>query len=285
MRTTFKDTSLTDRSALLVSGLEARSFLHRLLSADIERLQDKEATYSALLSSQGKILFDFFVVFLRPEERSEELFILDCAVSQLDELEKRLKLYRLRTKAEVSSFASNEIFVSMSEPSVEAGFKYRDPRTPEMGWRSLVQKGSRIAVPGYHSARIGLGLADTDADLGSGEFFPHEANLEQLGAVSFEKGCYVGQEVVSRMEHRGMARSRILPVKLGGAAPAKGADIRAGGKPIGTLLSSSGSRALALLRLDRLAEAPEPLLTEGVSVQVLKPGWVRYDVPNSTSIP
>jgi folate-binding protein YgfZ len=130
-----------------------------------------------------------------------------------------------------------------------------------------------------------LGLGDTDADLGAGEFFPHEANLDQLGGVSFEKGCYVGQEVVSRMEHRGMARSRILPVRLGGEAPAKGSDIRAGGKAIGTLLSSVGSAALALLRLDRLAEATEPLLTEGVSVKVLKPHWVRYDVPNAKASP
>ena len=125
------------------------------------------------------------------------------------------------------------------------------------------------------------GLADSAADLGSGEFFPHEANLDQLAGVNFKKGCYVGQEVVSRMEHRGLARSRILPVLLDGEAPPKGTDIRSGEKQIGTLLSSSGTRALALIRLDRLAEASAPLLAEGVTVKVLKPAWAKYDAPGA----
>jgi folate-binding protein YgfZ len=134
---------------------------------------------------------------------------------------------------------------------------------------------------GYDAARIALGLADTDADLGSGEFFPHEANLDQLGGVSFKKGCYVGQEVVSRMEHRGTARSRILPVALDAEAPPKGSDIRSGEKQVGTLLSSDGHHALALVRLDRLADASEPLLTGAVTITVLKPRWARYDVPGA----
>jgi len=277
----FPETSLPERAALKVDGPDARQFLNRLLTADIDRLKEQEAVYTALLSPQGKILADFFVFFVRTDPPVEELFFLDCAASQISDVEKRLTLYKLRADVRVSPVGNLEASVSLSEPTVGWGLKYRDPRSIGIGWRAFIEKGSKPQVAGYHAARIGLGLADTDADLGSGEFFPHEANLDQLGAISFDKGCYVGQEVVSRMEHRGMARSRILPVKLGGAAPAKGSDIRAGGKPVGTLLSSSGSRALALLRLDRLAEANEPMLTEDVSVEVLKPHWVRYDVPNA----
>ena len=91
----------------------------------------------------------------------------------------------------------------------------------------------------------------------------------------------MGQEVVSRMEHRGLARSRILPVALDGEAPPKGTDIRAGDKQVGTLLSSSGPSALALIRLDRLAEATAPLVADGVTVKVLKPEWATYDVPGA----
>ena len=135
---------------------------------------------------------------------------------------------------------------------------------------------------GYVAACLRLGLAGSE-DLGSGETFPHEANFDQLGAVSFSKGCYVGQEVVSRMEHRGLARSRMLPVSLAGAAPPKGSGIRSGDKMVGTLVSARDDRALALLRLDRLAEASEPLLTEGVAVTVHKAYWMHYVVPGAKS--
>ena len=150
-------------------------------------------------------------------------------------------------------------------------------RVEDLGYGSFWYPEAR----GYDLARIALGLADSEVDLGAGEFFPHEANLDQLGGVSFRKGCYVGQEVVSRMEHRGTARSRILPVTLAGETPPKGTDIRAGDKQVGTLLSGAGDQALALIRLDRLAEAAAPLEAGGVGVTVLKPHWARYDVPGA----
>jgi len=98
--------------------------------------------------------------------------------------------------------------------------------------------------------------------------------------VSFSKGCYVGQEVVSRMEHRATARSRILPVQFDGAAPSRDAVIKSGDKTVGSVLSSTGNMALALIRLDRLDEAQGALLTAGVRVRVHKPAWVNYDVPS-----
>ncbi|MBC8036723.1 MAG: folate-binding protein YgfZ [Rhizobiales bacterium] len=266
---------LAGRAALRIDGPEARHFLHNLLTADIDGLKPGGAAYAALLTPQGKILFDFFVL------GAGESFLVDCSAAQKADLARRLTFYKLRAKLNIAEASDLQIGVSPHQPPQE--LRYRDPRTEAMGWRFFAPKAALGEAKNYDAARIGLGLADTDADLGSGEFFPHEANLDQFGGVSFEKGCYVGQEVVSRMEHRGMARSRILPVRLDGAAPPKGSDIRAGGKAMGTLLSSAGSAALALLRLDRLAEATEPLLTEGVSVKVLKPDWVRYDVPKGTA--
>jgi folate-binding Fe-S cluster repair protein YgfZ len=101
-----------------------------------------------------------------------------------------------------------------------------------------------------------------------------------MGAVSFSKGCYIGQEVVSRMEHRATARSRILPVSFDGAAPPRGAAIKSADKVIGSILSSAGNAALALIRLDRLGEATQPLLTDDVRIRVHKPAWIKYDVPS-----
>lgn len=268
---------LTGRAAFRIDGPDTRHFLHNILTADIEGLKPGKASYAALLSPQGKILFDMFVL------DAGAAFLVDCSATQKADLMKRLGFYKLRAKANIADVTDYGIGVAPQLPPQE--LRYPDPRTPDMGWRFFVPSRTPARAADYDAVRISLGLADSDADIGSGELFPHEANLDQLGAISFDKGCYVGQEVVSRMEHRGMARSRILPVRLGGAAPAKGSDIRAGGKAIGSLLSSSGSRALALLRLDRLAEATEPLLTEDVSVEVLKPHWVRYDVPNAKGNP
>lgn len=264
---------LPGRAAVRIAGAEARHFLHNLLTADIEALQASEARYGALLTPQGKILFDLFIF------DAGSSFLLDCAHSQMADLVKRLTFYKLRARVEISAEDNLAIGVSPVEPTEAMGF--RDPRVAAIGWRFFGPSARADHAAGYDSARIFQGLADTDADLGSGEFFPHEANLDQLGALSFTKGCYVGQEVVSRMEHRGLARSRMLPVRLGGAAPAKGSDIRSGEKLVGSLLSSSGDMALALLRLDRLAEASAPLLTGAVSVEVMKPAWVRYDVPGA----
>ena len=266
----FRAGRLADRAVLAVSGPEAGHFLHNLLTADVEHLADGEARYAALLSPQGKILFDMLVL------RKGDDFLIDCAAGQREALAKRLSLYKLRAKVEIAP--RDDLAVSVSPEEIRGA--YPDPRTPDIGWR-MIGAGPATLAEGYDAARIALGLADSEADLGSGEFFPHEANLDQLGGVNFRKGCYVGQEVVSRMEHRGTARSRILPVHLAGNAPTKGTEIRAGEKQVGTLLSGLGDKALALIRLDRLAEAQASLEAGGIALRVLKPGWARYDVPGA----
>jgi hypothetical protein len=261
-----------DRAVLGLEGPETENFLHNLVTADVLGLAEGEARYGALLTPQGKILFDFFVV------KTAEGYLLDCAASQLEELTKRLMFYRLRAKVAMTERKDLEVGVSAERPAGMTA--YADPRTSLIGWRIVTGKGTLSEGSGYDGARIALGLADSDGDIGSGELFPHEANLDQLGAVSFSKGCYIGQEVVSRMEHRATARSRILPVTFDGAAPARGAAIKSADKIIGSVLSSAGHAALALLRLDRMAEATQPLLTDAVRVHVHKPAWIKYDVPS-----
>lgn len=259
-----------ERAVLSLEGLEAENFLHNLVTADILGLAEGEARYGALLTPQGKILFDFFVV------KTAEGYFLDCAASQLEELTKRLMFYRLRAKVTITERTDLEVGVSPERP--QGMTAYADPRTSLTGWRMIAEKGKLPKGTSYDAARIALGLADSDGDIGSGELFPHEANFDQLGAVSFNKGCYIGQEVVSRMEHRATARSRILPVTFEGAAPLCGASIKSADKIIGSVLSSAGNAALALLRLDRMAEATQPLLTDAVKVHVHKPAWIKYDV-------
>ncbi|MBL8895857.1 MAG: folate-binding protein YgfZ, partial [Rhizobiales bacterium] len=237
---------------------------------DVEGLEPGAAGYAALLTPQGKILFDFLM------QRQEDGLLIDCATSQREALLKRLGFYKLRAKVAIAP--REDLMVAVAE--VPAPSLFADPRLAALGFRGF-STGDFAGATTYEARRIALGIADSEADIGSGELFPHEANLDQLNGLSFTKGCYVGQEVVSRMEHRGTARTRILPLKLEGKAPAKGTPIQAGAKQVGTMLSSAGDHALGLLRLDRLADAAaagDRLLTDSVPVHVIKPAFARFDI-------
>jgi tRNA-modifying protein YgfZ len=268
-RPAFQRQVLANRAVLSVEGEDSVSFLSGLVTSDVQALAIEEAGYGALLSPQGKILFDFFAL------RTVDGFLIDCAASQRLEFLQKLALYKLR--ARVSLAAREELEVGAMPDDDPLPLAYRDPRLEDMGHRMIAPKGTLPHGGGYDHWRISQGLGDSEADIGSGKLFPHEANLDQVGGVSFAKGCYVGQEVVSRMEHRATARSRIIMASYDGGAPPPGAVIMAGEKNIGMTLSASGSAGLALTRLDRLADAAEPLLTNGVRTQLTLPPWLKAD--------
>jgi tRNA-modifying protein YgfZ len=254
-----------DRAVIRVAGEGALAFLHNLLTAD---LTTPKPAYAALLTPQGKIMHDLFVV---PDG---DTIWLDAASQQAPDLLKRLIMYRLRAKLDIAVDDTKAIAVS---PSPADNF-YADPRTSSIGYRAIIN--SSPGTPGeelYDVARLSLGLADSIADIGSGELFVHEANFDQLNAVSFTKGCYVGQEVVSRTHHRHTARNRILPVTVDGPIP-KGTDIMSGETRIGTMLSSHDTQGLALIRLDRLSEAAAPLMANATRLHVHKPTWATFDI-------
>jgi tRNA-modifying protein YgfZ len=262
----FSPQILPDRAVIRVSGEGALAFLHNLLTME---LSEPKPAYGALLTPQGKILHDVFVV---PE--GDHIWI-DVARVQAADLLKRLMMYRLRAKLEIAFDEGKSVAVSSSGDLPSVAFV--DPRVPEIGHRAIVDVASLPAGTGYHRARIAWGLADSEKDIGSGQMFVHEANLDQLHGVSFSKGCYVGQEVVSRTHHRHSARNRILPVSFDGEVQ-QGADVVSGEVRVGTMLSSIEGRGLALLRLDRLAESASSLLTSGVKLSVHKPSWANFEV-------
>lgn len=258
---------LPNRAVLRISGEGTLPFLHNLLTCEVENLQPGEAAYGALLSPQGKILHDVFVM------ATTDGVLIDCAAEQSDELLKKLIMYRLRAK--LTMLKDEALQVTASAQAMPDGFS--DPRLAAMGFRAIRPKGLTQSSAGYDEARMVLGVADS-ADIGSNSLFPHEANFDQFNGVSFSKGCYVGQEVVSRMQHRSTARSRILPITCDATPPAKGSTILSGETVIGEILSSSGQQALALIRLDRLTEAKSALLSGSVRVHVHKPAWIKYHV-------
>ena len=286
-------TELSDRAVLRLTGADTRSFLQGLVTADVDHLSETQALYAGLLTPQGKILFDFFLA-----QSGDEIFI-DCAKPQAADLTKRLTFYKLRAAVEIADVSEERTVVAIwggdAPGATGDAVSYADPRFSQAGTRLLAAAGEIDAVAGqlgltradeaaYHAHRIALGLADSVRDIGSGEHFPHECNFDQIGGVDFKKGCYVGQEVVSRTEHRGTARKRMVPLHFDGAAPAAGTEITGNGKAIGQVLSTAGTLALGLIRLDRAQSAldADGALTAGdAAVHLDRPDWARFDLPGA----
>ena len=252
---------LEDRGVVRVSGEDAASFLQGLLTNDVERLSDGAACYAGLLSPQGKILFDMLVV--RAPAEAGAAFLLDCTGSQAAYLARRLGFYKLRAKVSVADESVERAVVAFwgEEPKTEPdSLLYADPRDDRLGWRAILSRDRAGAVGDEHAAtyealRIGAGVPKGGVDFAYGDAFPQDANFDLLRGVDFAKGCFVGQEVVSRMKHRGATRKRIARVKLMGEPPPPGTPVLDGELPVGTLGSTSGREALAMLRLDRVDDA------------------------------
>jgi tRNA-modifying protein YgfZ len=290
-----KATLLSDRGVVKVAGDEARGFLHGLVSADMLELRPAGARFGALLTPQGKIIADFIATEAAAKDGGG--FFLDVARERAKTLVDRFNLYKLRSHVMIEDL-SDVLGVMAAWDGTGAtaiGLAYPDPRLPALGLRIMLPPhraddaaaslGATLVSEGqYEAHRIALGIPRGGVDFAYGDAFPHEADMDQLGGVDFAKGCYVGQEVVSRMEHRGIARTRIVALGYEGAAPQAGAAITAGERAVGTMGSADGGRGLALLRLDRVAEAlsrGEELAAGGVKVRPIKPDWAQFAFPDS----
>jgi folate-binding protein YgfZ len=284
---------LPDRGVVKVDGADARRFLNGLLTSDIEALTPAAPRFAALLTPQGKILFDGIVAAVPPTDGTA-LFI-DCPRALAADLVERLNFYKLRAKVTVEDLSQTLGVLAAWDGTgtTEYGLVYPDPRLPALGLRVMLPPHVAAAAAGdlgatlirpeaYEAHRIALGAPHGGLDFSYGDAFPHEADMDQLNGVDFEKGCYVGQEVVSRIEHRARARSRIVPVAYDGFAPQDGVPVTAGERAVGTMGSAAAGRGLAMLRLDRVAEAlaaGTTLSAGGVPIRLVKPDWARFAWP------
>ena len=216
---------LADRAVISARGADAAAFLQSLVSADIDALASGEASSAALLTPQGKVLFDMLIY------RDDERFLIDCHADMADDLAKRLSFYRLRSKVEICREPSARATWLPPSPMPEGALS-PDPRSTELGSRGLSHNSTaKDGASAYHRVRVATGVAEAGIDYGPDSVFAHEANLDILSGISFTKGCFIGQEVVSRMHHRGTARKRFLPCTIDGDVPEKGASVSAGGTP------------------------------------------------------
>ena len=268
---------LVDRAVISVGGAEATSFLQSLVSADIEALLPGRAVSAALLTPQGKILFDMIVF------RSEDRFLIDCRSEIAEELSKRLSFYRLRSEVQIRPQEAFKV-VWLPPAADQNDALFVDPRSAQLGSRALSHNpAGEDGALAYHRQRIAAGIAEAGIDYEPDSVFAHEANLDLLSGISFSKGCFIGQEVVSRMHHRGTARKRFLPCTIDGDIPHKDVLVNAGARKIGTVGSSASGLVLALLRLDHLEDALRsrtPILANGAELTPRIPSWLSAAMPD-----
>jgi hypothetical protein len=270
---------LDDRAIIAISGPQARNFLQGLVTNDIlSGLAPGSGLYTALLSPQGKILFDFLVT------EGEGALLLDVAQDSSEALLKKLKMYRLRARIEIEARPQLGVYAGLKghpgnrpTPYADRAISFTDPRLAALGVRSIGAKAEmpdNLAGPHqYHEIRLELGVPEA-GDFGFEKVFALDAGLEELHGVSFTKGCYVGQELTSRMKHRATARKRILTVTADAPLPAPGAAVIRGGAEIGELISNHGARGFALVRLDRLDETQGEIRAGEIVVALKRPAWL-----------
>ena len=284
---------LPDRGVVKVAGDDARRFLNGLVTGDMAKVAAGKPCFAALLKPQGKIIADFIIAEAPAEDGGG--FFLDCPRALAPTLVEKLNFYKLRAKVicEDLSEVLGVIAVWDGIADSEYGLSYPDPRLPALGSRVMVPPHLAAAAAAdlganftdaddYEAHRIALGVPRGGLDFIYGDTYPHEADMDQLNGVDFDKGCYVGQEVVSRVEHRASARKRVVPIAYDEFAPTSGLPIMAGAKQVGTLGSTANGRGLALMRLDRIADAlaaKTALEAGGVTVRAVKPSWARFDWP------
>ena len=330
---------LSDRGVVRVSGEDARPFLDGLVTCDLDKVAPDRPRFGALLTPQGKLLFDF-LLFEAPQDAGGG-FYLDCLRFMAPDLAKRLGFYKLRAKVAVEDLSETLAVVAgwgdAPKPDDAIGLVGGDPRLPALGWRAIVAaedaaefsspglRGeaelARRAEPGeglltaelaaeaaphplasrvglspqagsgddYHAHRIALGVPEGGRDFLFNDTFPHEALMDQLNGIDFDKGCYIGQEVVSRMQHRGTARTRIVPVVYEDSFTAEPwSEVTAGERRLGKVGTGANGRGLVMIRLDRAADAlaaGETIRAGGMPVRIEKPGFIAFPFPGEAATP
>lgn len=272
--------TLSGRAFLRLSGKDAEPFLQALITTDLPSLPDGEIRPGALLTPQGKIFFDFLI-----RRDGADAFLIETTEDQRDALLKRLTLYKLRAAVDLAVVEGNEVTVSWDDAEDDAA---RDARFAKAGLVVSRRPGAGGSDDPalYDALRISAGLPEAGRDYPLSDAFPHDVLLDLSGGLSFRKGCYVGQEVVSRMQHRGTARRRPVIVTGESALPAGGTELMAGSKPVGTLGSVSGTQGLAIVRIDRAADAMNAgtaITADGIVVNVALPAWTGLAFPQEAS--
>jgi folate-binding protein YgfZ len=254
-----------------LAGPQARDFLQNLVTNNVEKLTPGHGLYAALLSPQGKIGFDFLLA------EGDGAILLDVAAEARDPLLKKLKLYRLRAKVEIEAREGLGVYAALKGDAVQRSAHFIDPRHPRLPTRGIGARAEMPAdLPGpdaYHALRLELGVPEA-GDFGFEKIFALDGGLDELHAISFEKGCYVGQELTARMKHRATSRKRPLRVTATGDLPPPGTAVTQDGD-VGEIIAAHGRNGFASVRLDKWDPA-KGALAGGIAVSLTLPEWLDH---------
>ena len=261
----------TDRVPFRFSGPDAHKLLNDVVTGHVPAADDGTAAWWALLSPQGKILAEGLAGW------HDEALWLDVHQSAADDFFKRMRMYRLRARVEIEDLRDSHR-VGFSAEAPGEGIPHRDRLGPvQLGWRVVAPvaaaAGWAADDAAYHAVRIAAGVLHQGNDFPANDAFAHDIGMDMLEGIDFQKGCYVGQEVVSRMKHRGTARRR--PVIVSGIEAPAGSAVMAGGREAGTIGRVVDGKAVAILRLDRIAD-PAAVTVDGRPVTLTLPAWASY---------
>lgn len=290
--------SLGHRGVIAVSGDDRREFLQGLVSNDVSHVAPDRAIHAALLTPQGRFLFDMFIV-----EHNGAL-LLEVERDRAADLARKLTMYRLRSKVTIENRGTGwEVVAAHGEGAAaalglpdEAGaaiaiddaVAYVDPRLPGLGVRVIAPDGhiaTKLPPRGFAPApfeswdhvRLTLGVPDGSRDLPVEKALLLECGFDELHGVDWKKGCYMGQELTARTKYRGLVKKRLLPVTVDGPLPAPGTPVTVNGQEAGEMRSGLGTQGLALLRLEALDKARSsgaPLTAGAATLRPLVPEWV-----------
>jgi folate-binding protein YgfZ len=291
---------LHDRGLLKISGDDALDFLQGLVTNDVSKAKPERALYSAMLSPQGKYLYDFFIIHMNGE------LTIDCEAGRLGELKRKLNMYKLRSKVElielnkdfiVAAFIGDNVADALQLNNGEGvaksflgGVAFIDPRISSIGGRAVIPRENareKLTEVGfsvgnledYESLRLSLGLPDGSRDMVVDKAILLENGFQELNGIDWEKGCYMGQELTARTHYRGLIKKRLMPVQIEGPLPAPGTAVMFGDKNVGEMRSGNAERGLALIRLEQFKDVSkngEGFSAEGTTLHPVKPGWAEF---------
>lgn len=288
---------LAHRGILSITGDDRKSFLQGLISNDTSRLTAGRALYASLLTAQGKYLHDFFLV------EHGDAILLDGEVERLDDLKRRLSLYRLRAKVAIENVSAAYDVLAYFGDNAESAFDldgergsqtsrgatiaYVDPRLSMLGLRLIAAKSDTPhlvsaqmagSMEDYERLRISLGVPDGSRDMVVEKSILLENGFDELHGVDWKKGCYIGQELTARTKYRGLIKKRLMPVSIEGPTPATGSLIHIGDEEVGEMRSGIPGLGLAVLRLEAVdrAAAGERLRSGEAVLHPTKPAWAAF---------
>lgn len=249
---------LKNRSVIAINGSDTEKFMQGLITNDIGKVTEREAIYALMLTPQGKYLFDFFII------KHDGGYLIDCAAEQIEKIIKKLSMYKLKSDVKIIDISKQyEIFAVIEGDVSNDMISYQDPRNEKMGRRVVIDiirssvyqemVGRELESESYsiyNHLRISLAIPCGIDDMEPEKSFPHEFNMDNLNAIDYKKGCYVGQEVTARVHYKGTLRKTIYKIKSDKPLPQRGSEIRMDGHMAGTMLSSEGNIGLAVLNIE-----------------------------------